>query len=155
MSEQSALCLMAPDDLCEVESATARRLDLIHDGDARAHRRSLRRHDQLAVDGRRPDRAPPPDELSPDPIGRHAPLGLPCQAHDPELWFAEAPGTLELAKALCAGCPALQMCLAGALDRREPYGVWGGQIFQQGQIVSHKRPRGRPRKDSIPVSVWA
>ena len=71
---------------------------------------------------------------------------LACQVHDPDLWFADAPGDLELAKALCAGCPARAACLAGALDRREPAGVWGGQIFDQGRVVTHKRSRGRPRK---------
>ena len=71
--------------------------------------------------------------------------------HDRDLWFADAPAELELAKALCAECPALQACLAGALDRREPAGVWGGQIFQGGRVVSFKRPRGRPRKNSSPT----
>ena len=28
--------------------------------------------------------------------------------------------------------------------------MWGGQIFDDGRIVTHKRPRGRPRKNSIP-----
>jgi WhiB family transcriptional regulator, redox-sensing transcriptional regulator len=81
---------------------------------------------------------------------RHVARDLPCQAHDPDLWFAAAPADLELAKALCANCPALLACLAGALDRREPVGVWGGQIFQDGGVVTFKRPRGRPRKDSTP-----
>jgi len=81
---------------------------------------------------------------------RHVARDLPCQAHDPDLWFAAAPADLELAKALCADCPALLPCLAGALDRREPVGVWGGQIFQGGRVVTFKRPRGRPRKDSTP-----
>ena len=30
------------------------------------------------------------------------------------------------AKAVCAGCPVLQMCREAALAAREPYGVWGG-----------------------------
>ena len=66
--------------------------------------------------------------------------------HGPDLWFAEAPADLELAKALCTDCPARLECLAGALDRQEPFGVWGGQILHQGRIVTHKRARGRPRK---------
>jgi WhiB family redox-sensing transcriptional regulator len=70
--------------------------------------------------------------------------------HDPDLWFAEAPADLELAKALCARCPARLVCLTGAVDRREAAGVWGGEIFDHGQVVTHKRPRGRPRKDSTP-----
>lgn len=71
---------------------------------------------------------------------------LPCREHDPDLWFAEDPDDLELAKALCGECPVRQACLAGACDRMEPTGVWGGQIFDGGRIVTQKRRRGRPRK---------
>lgn len=74
---------------------------------------------------------------------------LPCQAGDPELWFAEAPSDLELAKAQCAPCPVREACLSGALERREPWGVWGGEIFERGKVIARKRPRGRPRKDEV------
>ncbi|HET9501580.1 MAG TPA: WhiB family transcriptional regulator [Marmoricola sp.] len=70
---------------------------------------------------------------------------LPCQAH-PELYFAESPQALADAQRLCRGCPVRDLCLAGALERREPYGVWGGEIIVQGEIVPFKRGRGRPRK---------
>lgn len=71
---------------------------------------------------------------------------LPC-TDDPELFFAESPDDVETAKALCRDCPARIACLAGALERREPWGVWGGELFLRGAIVPRKRPRGRPRKD--------
>lgn len=71
---------------------------------------------------------------------------LPCRTHDdPDLWFAEAPAELEQAKQLCGGCPVRAQCLAGALARREPWGVWGGEIFERGAVIPRKRPRGRPR----------
>ncbi|EGD40141.1 MULTISPECIES: WhiB family transcriptional regulator [Nocardioides] len=73
---------------------------------------------------------------------------LPCRANNPELWFAESPADVEFAKALCATCPVQPLCLAGALDRREPWGVWGGQLLLQGKVIPRKRPRGRPRKDA-------
>lgn len=72
---------------------------------------------------------------------------LPCRANDPELWFAESPADVELAKALCQDCPLRARCLAGALERREPWGVWGGQLILQGVVIPRKRPRGRPRKN--------
>lgn len=71
---------------------------------------------------------------------------VPCRGEDPELWFADSPAALEQAKALCAGCPMRSACLAGALDRAEPWGVWGGEIFERGVVIASKRPRGRPRK---------
>jgi WhiB family redox-sensing transcriptional regulator len=76
-------------------------------------------------------------------------LDLPC-AEDPELFFAEAPADVEAAKALCQGCRARVTCLEGALERREPWGVWGGELLLRGTVVPRKRPRGRPRKDSAP-----
>jgi WhiB family transcriptional regulator, redox-sensing transcriptional regulator len=68
----------------------------------------------------------------------------PCASADPELWFAERPAELNLAKALCAHCPIKAACLASALDRREPWGVWGGEIIQDGVVLAYKRGRGRP-----------
>ena len=73
---------------------------------------------------------------------------LPCRSNDAELWFAEAPADVELAKALCLDCPVRAECLAGALERREPWGVWGGELFLQGVVIPRKRPRGRPRKNA-------
>jgi WhiB family redox-sensing transcriptional regulator len=76
-------------------------------------------------------------------------LELACRT-DPELFFAEAPADVELAKALCVDCAIRRACLAGALERREPWGVWGGELFVRGVIVPRKRPRGRPRKNAEP-----
>ena len=71
---------------------------------------------------------------------------LPCRVNDPELWFAELPQDVETAKALCTDCPLRADCLEGALERAEPWGVWGGEIFDRGVVIARKRPRGRPRK---------
>src|SRR6478735_1214164 len=67
------------------------------------------------------------------PVG----LDLPC-TEDPET-----------AKAMCRGCEARLACLTGALERREPWGVWGGELLMRGAIVPRKRPRGRPRKTEV------
>lgn len=61
---------------------------------------------------------------------------VPCHVGDPDLWFAENPGDLERAKALCAGCPIRVQCLTAALERQEPWGVWGGEILDRGSIVA-------------------
>ena len=69
---------------------------------------------------------------------------LPCHHEDPQLWFSDLPGNLHLAKEYCQPCPVRRVCLAGAVERREPHGVWGGEIFAKGAIITEKRPRGRP-----------
>jgi WhiB family redox-sensing transcriptional regulator len=74
---------------------------------------------------------------------------LPCRSHDPDLWFAESPAELERAKQLCTGCPIKAACLDSALSRQEPWGVWGGEIFEHGAVVPRKRPRGRPSKAAL------
>ncbi len=76
------------------------------------------------------------------------PRELPCR-DDPELFFAESPADVEFAKALCGGCPVRLSCLNGAIERREPWGVWGGELFLRGEVVPRKRPRGRPRKTEV------
>ena len=72
---------------------------------------------------------------------------LPCHVGDPDLWFAETPSDLERAKTLCGECPIRRQCLRAALDRAEPWVVWGGEIIESGAVLARKRPRGRPRKD--------
>jgi WhiB family transcriptional regulator, redox-sensing transcriptional regulator len=76
-------------------------------------------------------------------------VDVPCRRFDPDLWFAESPAELELAKSLCVDCPVRVECLAGALERGEPWGVWGGEIFDHGAVIARKRPRGRPRKADL------
>ncbi|MGB6163426.1 MAG: WhiB family transcriptional regulator [Pseudonocardiaceae bacterium] len=77
------------------------------------------------------------------------PSTLPCHLHDPDLWFSESPVELERAKQLCAGCPIRAACLDSALTRREPWGVWGGEIVEYGAVIPRKRPRGRPSKAAL------
>ena len=48
-----------------------------------------------------------------------------------ELFYIEdagRPSRKRLAKplAVCAACPVTDQCLQDALDRREPFGIWGG-----------------------------
>jgi WhiB family transcriptional regulator, redox-sensing transcriptional regulator len=80
--------------------------------------------------------------------GTYSVTYTPCM-DDPDLFFAELPADVESAKALCRGCAIRLACLAGALERREPWGVWGGELFLRGEVVPRKRPRGRPRKTEV------
>lgn len=66
------------------------------------------------------------------------------------LFFSEELRDIATAKRICAECPVLEQCLEGALARKEPLGVWGGQLFQNGKILQAKRRRGRPPKHPRP-----
>jgi WhiB family transcriptional regulator, redox-sensing transcriptional regulator len=63
-----------------------------------------------------------------------------------EVFFSGELNDIARAKRLCLSCSALIPCLEGALERCEPWGVWGGQLFLDGKIVATKRRRGRPPK---------
>jgi WhiB family redox-sensing transcriptional regulator len=76
---------------------------------------------------------------------------LPCRRENPQLWFSDLPADLQLAKAYCQPCPMRRVCLAGAVERCEPHGVWGGEIFAAGAMIPEKRPRGRPSSKPRPV----
>jgi WhiB family redox-sensing transcriptional regulator len=84
---------------------------------------------------------PPVWAVEPDEDG-----SLPCRTEQADLWFAEHPEQLGRAQSLCHACPIRRQCLAGALQRREPWGVWGGEIFERGRVIPFKRGRGRPVK---------
>src|SRR5258707_12842381 len=88
---------------------------------------------------------------------RAADLGnpLPC-SDDTQLWFSEHPADLELAKAMCETCPLRRACLAGGIDPAEPFGVWGGGMFQKGRVNPHKaarRPPGRRGRRDPPSAT--
>ena len=63
-----------------------------------------------------------------------------------EIFFSEDLGDIAAAKRVCADCPVLAQCLEAAIDRAEPWGVWGGQLFLNGKALASKRRRGRPPK---------
>ena len=58
------------------------------------------------------------------------------------LYFSDEIPDIELAKAICASCALVEPCLQGALARREPAGVWGGQLFADGEVIARKRKTG-------------
>lgn len=63
------------------------------------------------------------------------PAELPC-VRRPGLFFSGRPHDVGAAKTLCTGCPARRTCLAGAIERREETGVWGGELLRYGNIAA-------------------
>ncbi|MGI8696784.1 MAG: WhiB family transcriptional regulator [Mycobacteriales bacterium] len=68
---------------------------------------------------------------------------------DPDLWFAERPERVAQAQELCRPGPIRSSCLAGAIERLEPWGGSGGELIGDGAVPAHQRGRGRPRKTDI------
>lgn len=76
-----------------------------------------------------------------------------CRTEDAaylDLFFSEELQDIAAAKIMCSECPVMAECLEGAIARREPWGVWGGQLFRNGRVLTVKRRRGRPPKVARP-----
>ena len=69
------------------------------------------------------------------------------------LFFSDDEFDIARAKAICSKCGLAPTCLSDALDRSEPYGVWGGRLLVDGVVGEGKRGRGRPPKTPRPVLV--
>ena len=69
------------------------------------------------------------------------------------LFFSDDLLDIARAKAICRKCTQAAVCLGGALERVEPWGVWGGELLSNGEIIVNKRPRGRPPKHPRPELV--
>ncbi len=66
------------------------------------------------------------------------------------LFFSDHVLDIARAKAICGRCALRAGCLDEALEREEPWGVWGGELLSGGRIVAVKRPGGRPPKRPRP-----
>lgn len=103
----------------------------------------------IVVEPLEPD-SPRADESPPVPVARCADGNGTMTG----LFFSDNVVDIARAKAMCGLCPSQETCLAGALEREEPWGVWGGQLLSGGRIVANKRPCGRPPKNPRPDIVY-
>jgi WhiB family redox-sensing transcriptional regulator len=69
------------------------------------------------------------------------------------LFFSDNVIDIARAKAMCGLCPLQQSCLSEAIERQEPWGVWGGELISGGRVVLNKRACGRPPKHPRPEVV--
>ncbi len=70
------------------------------------------------------------------------------------LFFSDHVADIARAKAMCGLCPLQESCLGDALEREEPWGVWGGELLSGGRVIANKRPCGRPPKHPRPDVVY-
>lgn len=73
-----------------------------------------------------------------------------CRGVDPELFFPDRGGPVDLAKQICAGCPVAVDCLDQAIRNREAFGIWGGMSERQrrkvrGALVAEQKAAGTYR----------
>ena len=69
------------------------------------------------------------------------------------LFFSDDLIELARARAICSLCAVREPCLRRALERQEPWGVWGGELVLDGVVIAEKRARGRPPKEPRPRLV--
>ncbi|WP_435850303.1 WhiB family transcriptional regulator [Streptomyces olindensis] len=97
---------------------------------------------------------PRPSRHAPDTLARpfHWVDGAACRAEeDSSIFFpedfprSEVPLIAMTAKAVCRRCPVIETCLAAALARREPNGVWGGLDKDERKALRRRQQRRRRR----------
>ncbi|WP_328427827.1 WhiB family transcriptional regulator [Streptomyces sp. NBC_00443] len=105
---------------------------------------------------RRPNHAP--DTLArPDHWGKYAP----CRRAPREIFFpedfagAEAVLVAEEAKGYCRQCPALDDCLAEAMQRPERFGVWGGTTAPERRALARRQREEAKRAEAQVVTEAA
>ena len=105
---------------------------------------------------RAPDSPRPPGQDDQGEVASRAPVARCADGHGTltALFFSDNIHDIARAKAMCALCPLQEQCLADALEREEPWGVWGGELLSGGRIIANKRPAGRPPKQPRPEIVY-
>ncbi len=113
----------------------------------------VRRPDQLAPDS--PPEISAADEID-ESLAARRPVARCADGNGTltALFFSDHVADIARAKAMCGLCPLQAECLAGALEREEPWGVWGGELLSGGRIIANKRPCGRPPKRPRPEVVY-
>jgi high-affinity nickel-transport protein len=64
-------------------------------------------------------------------------------------WALERPSRRAGYNLTVTGVSVAAALVVAALERGEPWGVWGGEILDRGSVLARKRPRGRPRNDEV------
>jgi WhiB family redox-sensing transcriptional regulator len=91
--------------------------------------------------------------LSPTAVRTPAPRCADGHGTLTPLFFSDDLIDIARAKAICRKCALTASCLSEALEREEPWGVWGGELLLSGRIVTSKRPCGRPPKHPRPELI--
>lgn len=110
----------------------------------------------LAPDSPRPPGRDPDPSVDDETLVARAPVARCADGNGTlaALFFSDHVVDIARAKAMCALCPLSTECLRGALEREEPWGVWGGELLSGGRVIANKRPCGRPPKNPRPEVIY-
>lgn len=72
---------------------------------------------------------------------------------DPDWWYPTRGEDAYRAKSVCNTCPHQIECLAGALERRETYGIWGGRSENERRRIRRDISRGVPLEQAAGTVV--
>lgn len=75
-----------------------------------------------------------------------------CRGLDPTIFHPTTEEETETAKAVCAQCPVIALCLEHAIEHREKNGVWGGVTEQERVRIIRRRRRLRSQEVSAQAS---
>lgn len=62
-----------------------------------------------------------------------------CAQTDPDAFYPEKGETTRDAKRICVRCVVSDDCLAYAIRRQEPYGIWGGLSERERRRLTRQR----------------
>ncbi|MFE7868813.1 WhiB family transcriptional regulator [Micromonospora humida] len=65
-----------------------------------------------------------------------------CRGTDTDEFYPDKGGTTRTAKRICARCTVQAECRQDAIDRREPFGVWGGLSERERRQVRRQASTG-------------
>ena len=108
------------------------------------------RHDGAGNEGKGSNMLAPLSTRSSAPIGGTKPCAAMARARSPTCSSPKSCRTSPGPRRSAPSARPWSTCLEGAIARREPWGVWGGQMFLNGKILATKRRRGRPPKTPRP-----
>ena len=102
----------------------------------------------------------PHPDASPAAVRQPAPRCADGNGTLTPLFFSDDVIDIARAKAICAKCPLAASCLSDALDREEPWGVWGGELLPTAASCATSaragaRPSTRARRSSSTSSAWS
>ncbi len=71
-----------------------------------------------------------------------------CRGQGHERWFPTRGNPATDAKAICAGCPVQEPCLAAAMAEPLTVGIWGGTTGKERRRMHQGRPAATPKGDA-------